>query len=116
VSSGSASTTHVVRPKLFQGEASMLTAAAGRLYFTTQGGHQLWSTDGSAGGERQLVASHAWDWFVPNDSEPGERIDIATFGGRAWFPSAREYSVPGGDGGTRADIWSSDGTAAGTHQ
>lgn len=116
VTRGTASTTHLVRPKLFSGEAAGLVAVAGRLYFTTQEGYQLWSTDGSAGGERRIGGGEGWSWLVPGQQEAGVPVHMVSFQGRAWFEAATRWSSPEGDGMHRGDIWSTDGTAAGTRQ
>jgi ELWxxDGT repeat protein len=117
VTRGTASTTHLVRPKAFSGDASGLVAVAGRLYFTTRSGYELWSTDGSAGGERRIGGGDGWSWTVPGQEEPGSAVHMVASQGRAWFAAAREWT-PGEDedGIYRGDIWSTDGTLAGTRQ
>jgi ELWxxDGT repeat protein len=107
-SDGTGAGTAPIRPKGFPGDVDSLYVAAGRLYFTTQGETWFWSTDGSAGGEHRLTGLGT-DWWVGGAP--------VSYQGRAWFVGDFFYAVGDSEGNeVNADIWSTDGTNAGTRQ
>lgn len=85
--------------------------AGGRWYFRAKGGEdagtQLWTTDGTAAGTRMLPV---------NRQRSGFPLDAAgeLQGPRAFFDLKGTLLFQGGDGPTGAELWRSDGTAAGT--
>lgn len=97
VSDGSAAGT---RPVLNTTSISALTAAAGRLWFSSRGdqSYTLWTSDGSAAGTRMVHTFSRYE--IP--------YLFSNMGGAVYFTTyvplmARSYAV-----------WRSDGTAAGT--
>ncbi len=86
-----------------------LTAAAGRLWFAAQragdqkGRWWLWTSDGTAQGTRRLPPEIPRDSFLDYNSET---LKLTVFAGRVYFP--------GMDDRHGMELWSSDGTVAGT--
>ena len=88
-----------------------MLSAAGRLWASDESKGQwgepdrLWVSDGSAAGT-SLVHGGNEDWFTSD----WKGLDCAALDGRIWFAAG-----PGADGKlTDHELWSSDGTAAGT--
>ncbi len=84
---------------------------AGRWYFQAKSGEdtgiQLWSTDGTAAGTRMLRINHQASGIAVGSSGK-------LWGPRAFFDLDGTLLFQGGDGATGAELWRSDGTAAGT--
>jgi len=77
----------------------------GRLYFaagTPDHGFELWTSDGSAAGTRELLDIHS-----SGDATP---CDFTLMNGRLYF------SADGGTGNGGIELWSTDGTAGGTRR
>ncbi|HEX9941165.1 MAG TPA: ELWxxDGT repeat protein [Thermoanaerobaculia bacterium] len=87
------------------------TFVEGRWYFLATGGDdvgfQLWTSDGTAAGTRMLQINHQRSGLQVNAR--GELL-----GPRAFFDLGGTLLFQGGDGPTGAELWRSDGTAAGT--
>lgn len=88
-------------------EPRSLTAHDGTLYFTASDGvfgRELWSSDGTAAGTRQIldICRGACGGLEVPFSGP----IMTSFGGRLYFPAFEP--------GTGNELWSTDGTAAGT--
>jgi ELWxxDGT repeat protein len=85
--------------------------AGGRWYFRAKGGEdsgtQLWTTDGTVAGTRMLRINSQASGFPLNAA--GELQ-----GPRALFDWQGTLLFQGDDGATGAELWRSDGTAAGT--
>jgi ELWxxDGT repeat protein len=84
--------------------------AGGRWYFQRIEGIgllQLWTTDGTAAGTRRLEINHQ-----PSGLHVNTRGELE--GPRAFFDLNGTLLFPGSDNATAADLWRSDGTAAGT--
>jgi ELWxxDGT repeat protein len=90
-------------------EPRYLTAAAGRLWFAAQragdqkGRWWLWTSDGTAEGTRRLPPEIPFESFLDYNSET---LKLTVFAGRVYFP--------GMDDRHGMELWSSDGTVAGT--
>jgi ELWxxDGT repeat protein len=89
-----------------------LTDVGGKLFFSADDGfhgRELWVSDGTAAGTRLVrdVNTHLqpglFGDFVPADSNPA---DLTAFAGKLYFAAD--------DGSHGAELWASDGTAAGT--
>ncbi|MFC5179321.1 ELWxxDGT repeat protein [Nocardioides taihuensis] len=108
VSDGTAAGTHLVAdlaPGTDSSYIDQLTAFRGKLYFvygTVES--QLWVSDGTEAGTRVLLDTY------PDGSD---RVGfLARAGGALWFSAVTDP----GSGATGDEPWTSDGTAAGTHQ
>jgi ELWxxDGT repeat protein len=116
-SNGTTAGTDPVRPKGFAGDIDGLFAAADRLYFTTYDVRQLWSTDGTSGGEHRLDDGSGWavDMYWPDERSGDRAVPFVTYQGRAWFAAFVLFDVDD-EGHANGDVWSTDGTAVGTRQ
>lgn len=92
------STAHLIPYGLFVPELGLFFFSAG----TTESDYELWATDGTTTGTRQVA-----DLNSSGSSYPGEMV---AFGGRLFF--LRRASVSSDS----LEFWTSDGTAAGTFQ
>lgn len=83
-----------------------LTAVGHRLFFNAASavGHELWVSDGTRSGTHVVMR-------FPDDGRTfvEDGADLAALGGRVYFPSEDGLGGPHG-----AELWSSDGTKAGT--
>ena len=101
VSDGTVGGTHVMTPALSGAEA--FTALDGRLYFAAtgaSGGHELYRSDGTAGGTAIVK-----DIAVPGDANPTGLTAV----GHELFFAADDSGT-----GANVELWKSDGTAGGT--
>ena len=109
VSDGTAAGTHLVKDVAPGAESSYveeLTAFRGKLYFHYNDGtdSELWVSDGTRAGTHVLL-----------DTYPGgdDGVDhLARAGDALWFSAVTDS----GAGATGQELWTSDGTAAGTTQ
>jgi len=92
-------------------ESPVGLSAGGRWYFRAKGGEdagaQLWTTDGTAAGTRMLRINRQKSGFHPNGL--GKLA-----GPRAFFDFDGTLLFQGEDVAAGAELWRSDGTAAGT--
>jgi ELWxxDGT repeat protein len=109
VSDGTAAGTHRVAdiaPGPAPSYVEQLTAFRGKVYFVYNSGtdSELWVSDGTEGGTHVLIDTYPGDYDGVNR--------LARAGDALWFSA---ISDPG-TGATGGELWTSDGTAAGTHQ
>jgi ELWxxDGT repeat protein len=92
-----------------------MVGSAGRLWMPRRTASRswpdtLWVSDGTAAGTQAAYGGSA-DWFMPVEGVPLENVGLA---GRIWFAAGPGAETEAGLDISDEELWSSDGTTAGT--